>query len=246
MKVIWKNAQDAEQLRLRIAEQTSAKQRDRYRVVLIAGEGLGEKSELQREEIAAVVGRSRQFVDSWVGRYRSGGIEALVAKRQRGNKPALTEDQQKKLCELLDGGPTPEEGLAAYNGPIIKQKIEELFGKTLTLGSVYRILHRLGYNDLMPRTTHPDSSPEAMEAFKKSPSRTSGSAPRRTSRQENPELLPGWSAFRPTWNDHPRVGQGEHASACDSTEPVRLSLRLQRGVSGQRPGHRPVGMWPRR
>jgi transposase len=191
MKVNWKNTEDAEQLRKQIAEQTSAKQRDRYRVVLIAGEGLGEKSELCREEIAAVVGRSRQFVDSWVGRYRSGGIEALVAKRQKGNKPALTQDQQKQLCELLDRGPAAEEGLAAYNGPIIKQKIEELFGKTLTLGSVYRIMHRLGYNDLMPRTTHPDTSPEAMEAFKKKPSRTSGSAPDRTSRQENPELLPG-------------------------------------------------------
>jgi transposase len=167
MKVNWKNPADSEQLRKRIAEQTGAKQRDRYRVVLIAGEGLGGKSELQREEIAAVVGRSRQFVDLWVGRYRSGGIEALVAKRQKGNKPALTEDQQKRLCELLDRGPTPEEGLAAYNGPIIKQKPAELFGKTLALGSVYRILHRLGYNDLMPRTTHPGSSPETMEAFKK-------------------------------------------------------------------------------
>jgi hypothetical protein len=79
MKVNWRNADDAEQLRIRIAEQTDAKQRDRYRVVLIAGQGLGEKPELQREEIAAVVGRSRQFVDSWVGRYRKGGLEALVA-----------------------------------------------------------------------------------------------------------------------------------------------------------------------
>ena len=165
MKVRWKSPEDPEQLRTRIAEQTHARQRDRYRVVLIAGEGLGKKPELQREEIAAVVGRSRQFVDSWVGRYRSGGVEALVAKRQKGNKPALTQEQQKQLCELLDQGPKPEEGLAAYNGPIIKQKIEDLFGKTLTLGSVYRILHRLGYNDLMPRTTHPDTSPEAMEAF---------------------------------------------------------------------------------
>jgi transposase len=106
-------------------------------------------------------------VDSWIKRYRTGGVEALVAKRQKGNKPALNEDQQKQLCELLDKGPGPEEGLAAYNGPIIRQKIIELFDKTLTLGSVYRILHRLGYNDLMPRTTHPDTSPEAMDDFKK-------------------------------------------------------------------------------
>lgn len=167
MKVDWKNPEDAVRLKTLVAEQTHARQRDRYRVVLIAGEGLGEKPELHREEIAAVIGRSRQFVDSWVGRYRRGGIEALVAKRQKGKEPALTKDQQKQLCELLDKGPAPDEALAAYNGPIIKQKIADLFGKTLALGSVYRILHRLGYNDLMPRTTHPDTSPEAMEAFKK-------------------------------------------------------------------------------
>jgi transposase len=167
MRVDWKNPVDRDELKKKVAEQTNARQRDRYRVVLIAGEGLSERSEVDREEIAAAVGRSRQFVDSWVGRYRRGGIEALVAKRQKGNKPALTPDQQKQLCDLLDKGPTPDEGLSAYNGPIIKQKIAELFGKTLTLGSVYRILHRLGYNDLMPRGTHPDTSPEAMETFKK-------------------------------------------------------------------------------
>jgi transposase len=167
MKVQWKDVEDAQRLKERVAEQTNAKQRDRYRAVLIAGEGLGERAELQREEIAAVLGRSRQFVDSWVGRYRRGGIEALVPRRQKGNKPALTQDQQKQLCDLLDRGPAPEEGLAAYNGPIIREKIAELCNKTLSLGSVYRILHRMGYNDLMPRTTHPDTSAEAMEAFKK-------------------------------------------------------------------------------
>ena len=30
------------------------------------------------------------------------------------------------------------------------------------------LLHRLGYNDLMPRTTHPDTDPAERAAFKKS------------------------------------------------------------------------------
>jgi hypothetical protein len=59
MKVEWKNSDDPDRLRKQIAEQSNAKQRDRYRAVLIAGEGLGEKSELHRQEIAAVLGRSR-------------------------------------------------------------------------------------------------------------------------------------------------------------------------------------------
>jgi len=167
MNVQWKAQEDQQRLMQLVAEQSNAKQRDRYRAVLIAGQGWGDKPQLHREEIASVLGRSRQFVDTWVGRYRKGGIEALLPKRQPGAKPALTQEQQQQLSAMLDRGPTAEERLSAYNGPIIREKIQELFGKTLALGSVYRILHRLGYNDLMPRGTHPDTDPAVMEDFKK-------------------------------------------------------------------------------
>jgi transposase len=167
MKVDWKGPADAERLRDLVRQTSNAKQRDRYRVVLIAGEGLHDRPQLYREQIAAAVGRSRQFVDEWVGRYRAGGIDALVPKRQPGAKPKLTPEQQQELCALLDAGPSPEEGLAAFNGPILREKIHEKFGQRYTLDGVYKLLHRLRYNDLMPRTTHPDTDPAAMEAFKK-------------------------------------------------------------------------------
>jgi len=167
MKIEWKDPADAQRLRELIQRTKSAKQRDRYRVVLIAGMGLGEQPELYREQIAAAVGRSRQFVDEWVGRYRRCGIDALIPRRQPGAKPKLTADQQQQLCALLDAGPEASEGLAAFNGPIIRQKIQERFGKLYTLDGVYKLLHRLGYNDLMPRTTHPDTDPAELDAFKK-------------------------------------------------------------------------------
>jgi transposase len=167
MKVEWKTPGDPERLRRLVGQTGNAKQRDRYRVVLIAGAGLGGQPELYREQIAAVAGRSRQFVDEWVGRYRTGGIDALVPKRQPGIKPKLTTQEQQQLCAMLDAGPGPDEGLSAFNGPIIRQRIQERFGKRYTLDGVYKLLHRLGYNDLMPRTTHPDTDPAALEAFKK-------------------------------------------------------------------------------
>jgi len=64
--------------------------------------------------------------------------------------------------------PGPVDGLAAFNGPILREKIGERFGKLYTLDGVYKLLHRLGYNDLMPRTTHPDTDPAELDAFKKS------------------------------------------------------------------------------
>jgi putative transposase len=167
MKVSWKDPSDERRLAELVAVSSDAKQRDRYRVVLIAGQGLGDQTELEREQIAATVGRSRQFVDQWVGRYRRGDIDALVPKRQKGAPRRLSSEQEAQLCVMLDAGPPPEEGIAAYNGPILKEKIEQLFGKVYSLNGVYKLLHRLGYNDLMPRPHHPDTDPAALEEFKK-------------------------------------------------------------------------------
>jgi putative transposase len=167
MKVDWKDAADEQRLAELAASSSNAKQRDRYRVVLIAGRGLGDRPELQRQQIAAAVGRSRQFVDAWVRRYRTGGIEALVPKPQPGATRRLTAQQEAQLCAMLEAGPVPEEGIAAYNGPILRQRIEQRFGKVYSLNGVYKLLHRLGYNDLMPRPRHSDTDPAALEAFKK-------------------------------------------------------------------------------
>ena len=167
MKVDWKDPADRERLIGLVATASGAKQRDRYRVVLIAGEGLGDQAELERERIAATVGRSRQFVDQWVGRYRAGGLDALIPKRQPGAARRLTDEQESQLRAMLEAGPAPEEGIAAYNGPILRQRIEERFGKAYSLDGVYKLLHRLGYNDLMPRPRHPETDPAALEAFKK-------------------------------------------------------------------------------
>lgn len=178
MKVDWKDPADGRRLAELIRDEGDAKQRDRYRAVLLAGSGLGDQAELFRERIAATVGRSRQFVDEWVGRYRGGGIDALQPRKQPGAAPKLTPAEQEQLKAMLDAGPPPDEGLAAYNGPILREKIGARFGKLYSLPGLYALLHRLGYNDLMPRTTHPGTDPAAQEEFKKK-SCPSGSGRRR-------------------------------------------------------------------
>lgn len=167
MKVDWKDPNDAPRLQALMAQEKQAKQRDRFRVVLLAGTGRGERRQYQREELAALVGRSRQFVDTWVTRYRREGLAGLYAKKQPGAEPKLHAAQQQELITWLERGPTTEEKLAAYNGPILREKIQQHFGKLYSLNGVYALLHRLGYNDLMPRGTHPDTAPAVLEAFKK-------------------------------------------------------------------------------
>lgn len=171
MRVEWKDSGDADRLRELIAAEVNARQRDRFRVVLLAGAGLAGKPECFREEIAQAVGRSRQFVDEWVGRYRTEGLAGLYPRKQPGAVAKLSAAQQQELLAWLERGPTPEEKLAAYNGPILREKIQEHFGKLYSLNGLYDLLHRLGYNDLMPRTTHPDTDPAVLESFKKKSSR---------------------------------------------------------------------------
>ena len=180
MNVQWQDSGDADRLRDLMASETQALQRDRFRVVLLAGEGIGERKELEREEISSIVGRCRQFVDEWVGRYRRQGLAGLYAKKQRGAQPKLTAQQQVELVDWLERGPAEEEKLAAYNGPILREKIQEHFGKLYSLNGIYALLHRLRYNDLMPRTTHPDTDPAVLESFKKK------SSPRRWQRSRPP------------------------------------------------------------
>jgi transposase len=152
MKVQWTDAADERRLAALVDATRDAKQRDRYRVVLIAGRGLGREAELEREQVAAAGGRSRQFVDEWVGRYRRGGVDALVPRRQPGAARRLSAEQEARLRAMLEAGPPPDEGIAAYNGPILRERIEQVFGKAYPLAGVYKLLHRLGYQ-------RPDAAP---------------------------------------------------------------------------------------
>ena len=75
MTVEWKDAADELRLSDLVDGTANAKQRDRYRVVLIAGRAdlaISVSWSASRSRRPSTVDRSRQFVDQWVGRYRVG------------------------------------------------------------------------------------------------------------------------------------------------------------------------------
>jgi transposase len=65
---------------------TNAKQRDRYRAVAMALEGLS------TEQIMYTLGRSKNFVQRWTYFYRDGGIEAIRPTPQNGRPTRLPPD----------------------------------------------------------------------------------------------------------------------------------------------------------
>lgn len=159
MTVTPHTAEDRQVLHERVARESNAKQRDRYRAVLLAMDGL------EGDEIAGRVGRSPRFVDEWAGRYRKGGVEALVPKRQPGRPPKLTPEQEAALKARLDAGPRDTDGVCTLRGRDICRIIEGEFGVVHTLGGIYDVLRRLGYSSLAPRPRHRKNDPQATQRF---------------------------------------------------------------------------------
>ena len=159
------NEGDATVLRKRIASESKALVRDRHRVVLLAGEGVDGQSQT-RDQIAAAVGRSRQFVDEWVGRYRKLGLSGLEARKAKGNPPSLTPAEQEAFKRRMLAGPTEADGgKCTLRGGDAKRILEQEFGKPLKLSTVYLLMHKVGLSCLRPRPRHRKNDPAAMKQW---------------------------------------------------------------------------------
>jgi putative transposase len=164
MTVELHHAGDLDRLRQLVRDEPKAVQRDRYRVVLLAAERhAGGGGGMTRDQIAAAVGRSRNFVDTWVGRYRTGGIDHLRARKQPGNRPALTPEQQAAFKARLLAGPTDADGgVCTLRGTDAQRILDAEFGVPLKLTAVYEWMHRVGLSCLKPRPRHRKNDPAAM------------------------------------------------------------------------------------
>lgn len=118
-------------------------------------------------EIAALLGYRRRTIQNWVYAYNKCGLEGLRDTPGRGSRCKLNAEQLQWLRQRLEEGPPPESGLSVFHGKDIQQLIEQQFGVTYHLHSIYKLLHRLGYSYVSSRPEHPKGDPEARETFKK-------------------------------------------------------------------------------
>src|SRR3954452_16923542 len=117
-------------------------------------------------QIDRALGVGRRAIQSWVAAYNRGGLEALPDRPHAGRAPILSRDREVRLLERIEAPPRPEDGVCELRGADIRRILEQEFEARYRQSGVYKLLHRLDYNDLMPRPQHPDSSPEAQEFFK--------------------------------------------------------------------------------
>jgi transposase len=160
MHVSPRQPQDVAELQRRVRCERNAKQRDRYRAVLLAIEGEATKA------IMAKLGRSRGFVQTWVYVYRDGGLEAIHEAPRSGQPPKLSADQIAELRQRLDAGPDPAAGQSALRGQDVRRLMEEQFGVKYSLSGAYQLLHRLNYVPLRPRPKNPKQDVQAVEQWR--------------------------------------------------------------------------------
>lgn len=133
----------------------------RLRAVCLAAEGATAAG------IAAALGCTARAVQNWVGRYNRGGPDALIDRGGRGPRPRVGPEAARRLRARLDAGPTPADGVCTLRGPEVRRILRDEFGVELGRQATYDLLHRLGYEPLMPRPAHRKSDPEAQLRFKR-------------------------------------------------------------------------------
>jgi len=159
MHVKLHHPEDLTQLRQQSRQQRDAKQRDRYRAILLALDGHDAPA------IAGTLGRSRRFVQEWVYRYRDHGLEAIAPKRQTGRPPNLPATKEEPFKKRFLAGPTEADSVCTLRAKDAQRILQEEFGVAYTLPGVYDLLHRLGLSCLVPRPRHRKNDPERMQQW---------------------------------------------------------------------------------
>jgi transposase len=90
-----------------------------------------------------------------------------VPRKPPGATPKLSPAQQARLKARLDAGPLPADGVCTLRGKDVVRILEREFGVRHTIGSVYSVLHRIGYSCLAPRPRHEKNDPAAAESFRR-------------------------------------------------------------------------------
>ena len=161
MTVTPHDPSDVTTLRGLAAAEPGAKQRDRFRAVLLAAEGEDGREPAVRE-VARRVARSPRFVDRWVGRYRRGGLAALRPGRSPGRPPGVTPEQGAAFkARVLAGPAAADGGVCRLGGADARRVLADEFGVEMSLSAAYALLGRLNLSCLRPRPRRRKNDPAA-------------------------------------------------------------------------------------
>lgn len=121
--------------------------------------------QLPARQVAELLCVSKQAVWLWISQYNHQGPEGLQGQGRGGRRWAFlsAEEEQAFLEQWL---PRAEQG-QLLTAKQLRSHLEKRLRRRVSLGYVYRLLHRWGWRKLGPRPRHPKAQPKAQERFKK-------------------------------------------------------------------------------
>jgi transposase len=140
-------------------KETDPRRARRLRIIILAITGFTAPA------IALSLGMSRRAAQEWVERFNREGLQGLNDRRGGNRRATLTAEQKAELCERLDQGATPEDGVCTLRGVDVQHILAQEFNLWRRLSSIYALLHRLKYSCLCPRPRHHKADPAAQAEF---------------------------------------------------------------------------------
>lgn len=155
--------EDAKIIRNAMSKKENAKYYKRLLTVALRGEGKKDK------EIAEITGYNHKRVSQLVALYCNEGLEVLASDgRKGGNNRKMSTEEEK---EILNSFSKKAQAGQVVTVDEIKEKFEEKLGEkgeTICLASIYNLLERNNWRQVMPRAQHPNKAKdEDIEASKK-------------------------------------------------------------------------------
>src|SRR3954454_8219632 len=114
------------------------------------------------------VGIHPKTIYTWLGKARAGGRQALLSRSAPGPRRKLSDTQLRELADLLITTDPRDHGLpvALWTREIVRQLIAARFGVPLTVASVGRTLHDLGFSAQRPLYRAEQADPGAVARWK--------------------------------------------------------------------------------
>lgn len=154
MKRIELTAEEAQELRAAHKSMKNKKSAYKINAILLLDTGM------TPEEVSEVLLLDDQTIRNYSERYINSGLEGLLATDYKGRPPKLTNEEETKLCEMLDEQIYP-------TTKSICELVWSEFKKRYTVSGMTDLLHRLGYVYKKPKLVPGNPDDEAQEAFVK-------------------------------------------------------------------------------
>lgn len=151
--------ESAEELKQLLRVQTTAMSKERIQLLYL----LKTQQAKTVQAAASLLGRNRVTVQEWLQRYRSGGMNALLKRKNHTGRPRkLPKWAEQALYKRLQ----QPEGFDSYQA--IGNWLENTLGLTVAYKTVHKLVHQqFGGLPKVPRPESVKQSPQQLEQYKK-------------------------------------------------------------------------------